>query len=136
MSAESRVSTITGGCLCGGVRYQVDFAPDHDWQKGLSHILASVHNAVKIAVAWCTTSTPEVKSDVELSVGTFDEEFFIGKKSPDGHFHGGYAMALANPKGDHHYVENQIKGLTEDVSRLGTKYLKSSKEGPMKENSL
>jgi len=26
-------TTISGGCLCGGVRYQVDFAADHDWKK-------------------------------------------------------------------------------------------------------
>lgn len=25
---------ITGGCLCGGVRYQIDFAHDHDWKAG------------------------------------------------------------------------------------------------------
>ncbi|KAF7353730.1 Mss4-like protein [Mycena venus] len=26
--------SITGGCNCGGVRYRVDFAPDHDWKRG------------------------------------------------------------------------------------------------------
>ncbi|KAM7185319.1 hypothetical protein V8F20_011852 [Naviculisporaceae sp. PSN 640] len=25
--------SITGGCLCGGIRYQVDFPPDHDFKK-------------------------------------------------------------------------------------------------------
>ncbi|KAJ7268091.1 Mss4-like protein, partial [Mycena haematopus] len=25
---------ITGGCNCGGVRYRVDFATDHDWRRG------------------------------------------------------------------------------------------------------
>jgi len=27
--------SITGGCLCGGVRYQVDFPPDHDFRKAV-----------------------------------------------------------------------------------------------------
>ncbi|KAH8808117.1 hypothetical protein F5884DRAFT_752670 [Xylogone sp. PMI_703] len=71
----------------------------------------------------------EAKADVELAVGTFDEEFLIGKKDPDGYFQGGYGVALANPNGDHFYVENEIKGVTEDISRLGTRYLKTSKEG-------
>ncbi|KAJ7677279.1 Mss4-like protein [Mycena rosella] len=26
-------TTVTGGCLCEGVRYQIDFAPDHDWEN-------------------------------------------------------------------------------------------------------
>ncbi|KAM7200623.1 putative glutathione-dependent formaldehyde-activating enzyme [Rhypophila sp. PSN 637] len=25
--------SITGGCLCGGIRYKVDFPPDHDFKK-------------------------------------------------------------------------------------------------------
>ena len=28
--------TISGGCLCGGVRYKIDFAVDHDWKSGVS----------------------------------------------------------------------------------------------------
>ncbi|KAJ7771544.1 Mss4-like protein [Mycena metata] len=24
----------TGGCVCGGVRYRIDFAPEHDWKRG------------------------------------------------------------------------------------------------------
>ncbi|KAJ7640244.1 hypothetical protein B0H17DRAFT_994820 [Mycena rosella] len=30
---ESIPTTVTGGCLCEGVRYQIDFAPDHDWEN-------------------------------------------------------------------------------------------------------
>lgn len=36
MSQMLTPKAVTGGCLCGGVRFQVDFAPDHDWQKGVS----------------------------------------------------------------------------------------------------
>ncbi|KAJ7184410.1 Mss4-like protein [Mycena filopes] len=24
---------VTGGCLCGGVRYRIDFSADHDWKR-------------------------------------------------------------------------------------------------------
>ncbi|KAJ7043014.1 Mss4-like protein [Mycena alexandri] len=24
---------VTGGCVCGGVRYRIDFAPEHDWKR-------------------------------------------------------------------------------------------------------
>ncbi|KAJ7354399.1 Mss4-like protein [Mycena albidolilacea] len=32
MSTE-KPKSITGGCNCGGVRYRVDFATDHDWKR-------------------------------------------------------------------------------------------------------
>jgi hypothetical protein len=35
MSQLRILKAVTGGCLCGGVRYQIDFAPDHDWQSGV-----------------------------------------------------------------------------------------------------
>ena len=35
MSQMRIPKTITGGCLCGGVRYQIDFAVDHDWKSGV-----------------------------------------------------------------------------------------------------
>lgn len=77
--------------------------------------------------------TDEQKSVIELSVGTVDEEYLLGKKDSDGRFQGGYAMALANPHGVHFYLENEIKGLTEGVSKQGIKYLKGSKEGLLRE---
>lgn len=29
-------TTITGGCLCGSIRYQVDFPEDHNFLKSVS----------------------------------------------------------------------------------------------------
>ncbi|KAJ6606343.1 Mss4-like protein [Mycena vulgaris] len=31
--AQRRPKSVTGGCLCEGIRYQIDFAPDHDWKR-------------------------------------------------------------------------------------------------------
>ena len=35
MSQVHNPKSITGGCLCGGIRYQIDFAVDHDWKSGV-----------------------------------------------------------------------------------------------------
>lgn len=54
---------IEGGCLCGGIRYKIDFADDHDWKTAVStyvhlmlrhsshifhsHIHVNAHNAAR-----------------------------------------------------------------------------------------
>ena len=74
-SMENIPKLITGGCLCGGVRYEINFSPEHDWKHGvyslpcnrfflrnvstnyycsLTH--ANALSAVRIVAAWCTTS--------------------------------------------------------------------------------
>uniref|UniRef100_A0A8H7NJV7 CENP-V/GFA domain-containing protein n=1 Tax=Bionectria ochroleuca TaxID=29856 RepID=A0A8H7NJV7_BIOOC len=35
-STKTAPQTIQGGCLCEGIRYQVNFAPDFDFSKGCS----------------------------------------------------------------------------------------------------
>jgi hypothetical protein len=177
--------TITGGCLCGGVRYQVEFALDHDWKFAVGFDLASnsesqltlkphtcqctqcrknsgtlvyhFHTATASELTWLSKSTyaeynsspgcvrgfckncgsplfwtdNKVNTDIELAVGTFDEEYLMGGRDSDDKPTGAFAMALANPEGDHHHVRNQIQGITDGISVLGTRYWKGSKEGPM-----
>ena len=74
-SMENIPKMITGGCLCGGVRYEINFSPEHDWKRGvyslpcnpfllrnsrtdyycsLTH--ANALSVVRIVAAWCTTS--------------------------------------------------------------------------------
>ena len=36
MSQVHNPKSVTGGCLCGGIRYQIDFAVDHDCKSGVS----------------------------------------------------------------------------------------------------
>ncbi|KAF5004006.1 hypothetical protein FDECE_9472 [Fusarium decemcellulare] len=33
MASEEYPTTVSGGCLCGSVRYSVTFPPSHDWKK-------------------------------------------------------------------------------------------------------
>jgi hypothetical protein len=76
----------------------------------------------------------KANTDVELGVGTFDEEFLIGERDSKGKPIGGaYGLALANPEGDHYYVENEIRGVTDGISISGTRFWKGSANGPMEE---
>lgn len=36
MAIPTTPKTITGGCLCGGVRYEINFSLEHDWKRGVS----------------------------------------------------------------------------------------------------
>jgi hypothetical protein len=74
----------------------------------------------------------KVTTDIELAVGTFDEDVLLGGRDGEDRSLGGYAIALANPEGHHHHTRNEIKGITEEVSTRGIKYWEGGKEGPMK----
>jgi hypothetical protein len=72
-------------------------------------------------------------TDVQLAVGTFDEQFLVGGRDAQDRPLGAYGVALANPDGDHLYMRNTIKDVTEGVASKGTKFWQGSKEGPMKD---
>ena len=47
--ASTAPTYITGGCLCGKIRYRADFPKDHDFQKmvrSLSHVTRGLLVAV------------------------------------------------------------------------------------------
>lgn len=47
-------SRVTGGCLCGAVRYRLDFPPDYDFAKNVSKLffmLAPVRRACKLLLS-------------------------------------------------------------------------------------
>jgi hypothetical protein len=71
-------------------------------------------------------------TEIELAVGSFDEEFLVGERDGDGMGLGAYGVALANPEGDHFYVKNEIKGVTDEVSAKGTRFRTVTKDGPEK----
>lgn len=61
-----------------------------------------------------------------MAVGTFDEQFLVGDKN--------YGKVLANPEGDHFYLKSEIRGVTEEISRLGARFWEGSEDGPLNGN--
>ncbi|KAJ7168397.1 Mss4-like protein [Mycena crocata] len=63
--------TVTGGCNCGGVRYQIDFAEDHDWKRAphtcqctqcrkmSGSLVLHFHSVDNKELAWLSKSTYE-----------------------------------------------------------------------------
>jgi hypothetical protein len=194
LAATSRAlpipKTITGGCLCGEVRFRIDFSPDHDWKRGVRRprfqevylgnfllmislqphtcqctqcrkncgsLVYNFHTVTASELTWLSKSTyteynsspgcyrafckncgstlgwtnSRVNTDIELAVGTFDEEFLLGGRDNQDHPLGAYGIALANPDGDHFHTRNEIKGVTEVITSPGTRFWKGSKEGPL-----
>jgi len=164
--------TVTGGCLCGGIRYQIDFSPDHDWKRGphtcqctqcrknCGSLVYNFHTVTAAEVTWLSQSTYaeynsspgcyrlfckncgtpiawtdyDINTDIELAVGTIDEEFLVGKRDADGKATGSFAWALTNPEGDHFHIRNEIPGITDEISSKGTRFWEESKGGPMGKN--
>lgn len=74
-------------------------------------------------------------TDIEVAVGTIDEEFLVGKRDGEDKPQGAFAAALATLEGDHFHVRNEIPGITDVISSAGTRFWKGTKEGPMKPSS-
>ncbi|KAG4443442.1 hypothetical protein IFR05_001121 [Cadophora sp. M221] len=79
-------------------------------------------------LAW---SDRKVNTDIELAVGTVDEEFLLGERDSDDRALGAHGAALANPEADHFHIRNQIPGVTDGISAAGIRFWRGSKEGPM-----
>ena len=95
-----------------------------------THLQAAIELFARI-VALTLSWTDDVNRIVELAVGTFDEEFLVGvRDSEEREPRGGYGLALANLAGNHFFIQNEIPGVTDRVSMLGTKFWKDSKDGP------
>jgi len=159
---------ITGGCLCGNVRYEIKPTPDHDYKKD-SHtcqctqcrkqagsLVLHLHNFTSSEVTWLSKSTlgdynaspgrhrffcrscgswiawqdDALGGDIEFCVGTFDEEFLIGKRDGQGKPMGtSWGMRLASPEGHNYYAENEIRGVTDELR--GSKFLHGIEGEPL-----
>ncbi|KAJ7491167.1 Mss4-like protein [Mycena latifolia] len=160
--ATSTPKTVTGGCLCEGVRFRIDFAPDHDWKRGprtcqctqcrkmSGSLVLNFHSSTYTeyessatcrrafcrncgsSIAWMDR---EVDAEIELTTGCFDEEFLVGERDARDRPLGAYGVALANPQGCHFYLRNEIEGVTDGESAKGTRFWEGSKGGAMKGTS-
>ncbi|RDL42140.1 Uncharacterized protein BP5553_02119 [Venustampulla echinocandica] len=169
--ALGKPKTITGGCLCEGVRFRIDFSEDHDWKRGphtcqctqcrknCGSLIYNFHSVTSTELTWLSKATyAEYNSspgcyrafcktcgstlswsnhsdndEIELAVGTFDEEYLVGGRDEEDQPKGTYGVALANLAGDHFYVRNDIKGVTDWISKEGTRFWTGSEGGPVGE---
>ncbi|KAF8205486.1 Mss4-like protein [Mycena galopus ATCC 62051] len=144
---------VTGGCICGGVRYQLDFAPDHDWKRGghtcqctqcrkqSGSLLLNFHTVNLSELTWPSKATyaeynssapspffrafckecgstigwlnREEYKNMEIAVGTVDEEYLVGGRDAEDKPVGGFGAALVNLEGEHYYLRNEVKGVTD-----------------------
>jgi len=155
--------------LCGGVRYEINFSPDHDWKRGphtcqctqcrknCGSLVYNFHTVTGSEITWTSQSTYAeynsspgcyrsfcnkcgsplawtdhgVNTDIELAVGTIDEQFLLGERDDKDRPLGAHGIALANPGADHFHIRNEIAGVTDKIASSGTRFWKGSKEGPM-----
>lgn len=83
--------------------------------------------------------------EIELAVGCFDGEFLgletgemeNGSRDEEWkeHRNRGFANVLASSRGDHFYVRDEINGITDWVSREGTRFWEGSAGGAMQEEN-
>ncbi|KAK2768383.1 hypothetical protein FQN54_000238 [Arachnomyces sp. PD_36] len=129
--AQPPVSSLTGGCLCGGVRYNVNIKAEDSWppdcRKWGGTILMHFIAFKPSQIAWegspvefesspgrfrrfcptCGTNLTwrevvEGLDEVELCVGTLDEEFLKDGK---------LARDLLDPIGGRFWAQNEISGM-------------------------
>jgi hypothetical protein len=84
------------------------------------------------ALAWFDH---QVNTDIELAVGSIDEQFLLGDRDDKDKPLGAYGIALANANGDHFHVRNEIPGVTEGVASSGTRFWEGSKGGPLEKKA-
>ncbi|KAJ7063592.1 Mss4-like protein [Mycena amicta] len=167
MTATSKPASVTGGCLCGGVRYRVEFSETHDFERA-SHtcqctqcrkwsgcLVVNFHTVTRSELHWLEKSTYaeynssahflrafcsncgstlgwiDSDNEIELTTGSFDEEFLLGGRDEQDAAQGAFAAALASPQGDHFHVRNEIKGITDTLSADGRRFWKGSNDGPL-----
>ncbi|KAI1501883.1 glutathione-dependent formaldehyde-activating GFA [Biscogniauxia marginata] len=137
-------TTITGGCLCGSIRYKVDFPKDHDFLKSSSSCqcmqcrrstgaLFFVAHTVPLSCLTYLTPVDSLKNFVATpgfqrgfctNCGSFlywrdelrdDIALAVGCVDPEVLVGEGYGFALANMKGHNVWCENEIKGITDEM---------------------
>ncbi|KAI1801735.1 Mss4-like protein [Daldinia bambusicola] len=133
-------ASITGGCLCRSIRYQVDFPIGHDFLKGSGScqctqcrrntgaLIFISHTAPLSGFRYLTSTetlkkyyaTPGIQRAFCTNCGSFlywrdesrdDIEIAVGCVDPE--FLSEFGFALANASGHNVWCENEIKDVTD-----------------------
>ncbi|KAI1392304.1 glutathione-dependent formaldehyde-activating GFA [Hypoxylon trugodes] len=150
--------TVTGGCLCGAIRYQANFPEDHDFLKSSGScqctqcrrntgaLIFVAHTAPLSGFTFLTSTTtlknfyatPGFQRGFCTDCGSFlywrdesrqDIALAVGGVDPE--FLSKFGFALANASGNNVWCENEIKGVTDGLvgKQRGVKWARSSEEG-------
>ncbi|KAI0379118.1 glutathione-dependent formaldehyde-activating GFA [Hypomontagnella monticulosa] len=148
-------TTITGGCLCGSIRYQVDFPADHDFlrssgscqctqcRRNTGALIFIAHTVPLKAFKYLTSTeriknfyaTPGIQRGFCMNCSSFlywrdesqeDIELTIGCIDPE--FLSEFSFALSNCMGNNVWCEAEIKGVTDSIPK-GVKWATSGEEG-------
>ncbi|KAL7621317.1 hypothetical protein AAE478_008638 [Parahypoxylon ruwenzoriense] len=136
--------SITGGCLCGSIRYHASFADDHDFLQSsgscqctqcrrTTGTLVFIAHTVSLSNLTYLTSTETLKHFQATpgfqrafcaDCGSFlywREEsqdnlaLAVGSVDPEFLVAGGFGFALANCSSNNVWCQNEIKGVTDGV---------------------
>ncbi|XDG07663.1 hypothetical protein ABKA04_007278 [Annulohypoxylon sp. FPYF3050] len=151
-------TSITGGCLCGAIKYKVDFPNDHDFLKSSGSCQCTqcrrntgalfflMHVAPLSGFTFLTPTTtlkkfyatPGIQRAFCVECGCFmywrnesHDTLVLAIGTVDPEFLSEYGFALANASGDHVWCENEIKGVTDEMigKDRGIKWAKNDRDG-------
>ncbi|KAI1779357.1 glutathione-dependent formaldehyde-activating GFA [Hypoxylon cercidicola] len=154
----AKPQSVTGGCLCGSIRYRVNFPKGHDFLKlsgscqctqcrrNTGSLIFMAHTVSLKDFAYLTPTTtlknfyatPGIQRGFCTSCGSFlywrneshdDIEIAVGCVDPE--FLSEFGFALANASGNNVWCRNEIKGVTDRFvgTDRGVKWATSSEEG-------
>lgn len=73
----------------------------------------------------------KVDPELEIAVGTIDEEYLLGGRDADDKATGAFGLVLANPEGHHFHQRNHVDGISEENKLRGVQFWRETKQGPM-----
>ncbi|KAI0138061.1 glutathione-dependent formaldehyde-activating GFA [Hypoxylon sp. NC0597] len=151
-------TSVTGGCLCGSIRYRAEFPENHDFLKlsgscqctqcrrNTGALVFVAHTVPLSGFKFLTPTTtlknfyatPGIQRGFCTNCGSFlywrdesreDIEIAVGCVDPE--YLAEFGFALANASGNNVWCQNEIKGVTDGMigKERGAKWATNSEEG-------